>query len=74
MWGEVSEGGRKDRGKEEKRKKKKVKLGPHDRRPRFTSSIGKVVSNFKSGSMELNSTKELIFQSNPTLCFYVTED
>ena len=60
--------------KEEKRKKKKLKLGPHDRRPRFTSSIGKVVSNFKSGSMELNSTKELIFQSNPTLCFYVTDD
>ena len=55
-------------------KKKKKKLGPHDRRPRFTSSIGKVLTNFESGSMELSSTKELIFQSNPTLCFYVEED
>ena len=36
------------RRRKEKRKKKKVKLGPHDRRPRFTSSVGKVVSNFKS--------------------------
>ena len=48
-------------------------LAKNARRPRFTASVRKVVSNFQSGSAELSSLKELIFQSNPTLSFYVEE-
>ena len=56
---------------EAKRGRRKKKIPHNIRRPRFTSSVRKVVTNFQSGSTEPNSLKELIFQSNPTLSFYI---
>ena len=40
------------------------------RRPRFTASIQKVITNFKSRSFEEFASKELLYQSNPSLKFY----
>lgn len=40
------------------------------RRPKFTASIHKVITNFKSGSFEEFASKELLYQSNPSLKFY----
>lgn len=40
------------------------------RRPLFTASIQKVITNFKSRSFEEFASKELLYQSNPSLQFY----
>eukprot|EP00940_MAST-03C_sp_MAST-3C-sp2_P001026 g1026.t1 len=62
------------KGGGKKTKKKKKKALPHNvRRPRFTASVGKVLSCIRSGSADENTMKELIFQSNPTLSFYIPD-
>ena len=40
------------------------------RRPLFTASIYKVITNFKSRSFEEFASKELLYQSNPSLKFH----
>jgi hypothetical protein len=40
-----------------------------ERVPKFTKSVGRVVSNVQSGSFDYVAVRELLFQSNPTLSF-----
>lgn len=48
------------------------KLGAHSpmRWPQFTASVQKVILNFESNSFEEFSSREMLYQSNPSLRFY----